>query len=177
MVLFGGLQDSLSHGLGERDTVSVPLSGRVQIFRATITASTTLPIGGGVWPAETSMVISNLSWLAAVRKIRLGSFMAETPAFSLETDTQAEITGPTGSGFSEAILMEDLDGDGLDDLIVGAPDSSNEMGSVYAGILTSDSMNELDAGLHLSGPAALGAARRVRSWQVGMWMEMAMWIF
>ncbi|MEC8381405.1 MAG: MopE-related protein [Myxococcota bacterium] len=93
---------------------------------------------------------------------RIGVFYGGSASFLLwETDNQVDIIGPSGSGFSEAILLEDLDGDGLDDVIVGAPDSGNGIGAVfaYSGLLTSNSMSEADAGLHLVGPSLLGAAQ------------------
>ena len=88
-------------------------------------------------------------------------FYGGTPSFLLwESDSQLEIIGDSGSDFSEALELVDLDGDGRKDLIVGAPRTDNSRGAVYAfsGDVVSSSISHLDANLTLNGSLNYGSA-------------------
>ena len=72
---------------------------------------------------------------------------------------EVQITGP--SHFGSSILLRDLDGDGLDELIVGAQKANNNEGAVYVFTSTNFSSNVLshaDASLELLSAPSMGSA-------------------
>jgi hypothetical protein len=74
------------------------------------------------------------------------------------------IEGEYQSDFGTSVSLGDLDGDGLDDIVAGAPKVSGAVSSVgtlfaFSGDLGSSSLSSGDADLVLEGPSSLGSAK------------------
>jgi len=82
----------------------------------------------------------------------------------MDLDPDVTLTGPTNSRFGDSVAVGDINGDGLDDLVVGAPDKDAGDGAVYVyvqdqGISTTGHMIELATNLEYFGDSvAIGDA-------------------
>jgi len=85
-------------------------------------------------------------------------FGAHPAGFRDSVDATFTVTGPSDSGFGTSVLLADLDGDGKDDVIVGAPDAGD--GVVYIFLAASGLSGERgfgDADGRVVAPVGLGS--------------------
>ncbi len=84
---------------------------------------------GGFGAAYNGRPSSGSAWLIYGSLLR--SLHAKTIALTDETKYSRRLDGPAGSMLGSTLVAGDIDGDGIDDLTLGAPAFNNQQGAAY----------------------------------------------
>ena len=165
--LDGDGEDELvaASGAVDADSGAVWLFGPTELSAVNTVGDAWLTLTGGTGDEVGGSIVAGLDWNAdgqlevgAAAPGRSVVYLTEPASTSgtrgASAVAWATLSGTAGTSFGEAVAYGDLDGDGIDDLCVGAPAASSGKGTVYVFLGDSSAASKTAAAADYSVPGA-----------------------